>query len=33
MRAMGMGCGGVGRGWDPFYRVGEGEARWHRGGE
>jgi hypothetical protein len=28
-----MGCGGGGRGWGPFYRVGEGEVRWHRGGE
>jgi hypothetical protein len=32
MRTIGMGCGGGGRGWGPFYRVGEGEARWHRGG-
>jgi hypothetical protein len=28
-----MGCGGGGRGWGPFYSVGESEARWHRGGK
>jgi hypothetical protein len=27
-----MGCVVGGRGWGPFYRVGEGEARRHRGG-
>jgi hypothetical protein len=26
MRTAGMGCGGGGRGWGPFYRVREGEA-------
>jgi hypothetical protein len=30
IRTMGMGCGGGGRGWGAFYRVGEGEARWNR---
>jgi hypothetical protein len=33
MRTIAMGCGGGGRGWGPFYRAGEGEARQHRGGE
>jgi hypothetical protein len=32
MRTTGMGCGGGGQGWGPFYRVGEGEARRHREG-
>jgi hypothetical protein len=27
-----MGCGGGGQGWGPFYRVGEGDLRRHRGG-
>jgi hypothetical protein len=27
-----MGCGGGGQGWGPFYRVGEGDVRRHRGG-